>query len=169
MADLSLVADSVRDNPTPFERALQRYLFALDRLNSTDDNSDENSDMLTDAVTQAENGVMAEQAADLDQLRVKADILWSDVDSLPPDRHVTAFFADLVRLTGGGASRLFDPARWLARFERKGGGWLVQEDRTWLMWPDLDRMEGLAQELEMRGGKQAVLDLIRARHNGEGA
>lgn len=149
-----------------FDRALNRYLFALDRLHSTDDNSDENTDMLTDAMFQAEAGVMREPAADLDQLRIKADILWGEVDSLPPDRHVIAFFADLVRLTGGGASRVFNPARWLARFERRGGGWAVQDDRTFLMWPDLERTKELTQELDMRGGKPAVLDLIRARHNG---
>lgn len=169
MADLSLVADSVRSNPSPFERALQRYLYALDQVHVDPDNSDHRADYQIDALVQAENGVMAEPAADFDELRVKADILWNEVDSLPPERHVTAFFADFVRLTGGGASRVFDPARWLARFERKGGGWLVQDDRTWLMWPDVERMDGLAQELEMRGGKQAVLDLIRARHNGEEA
>jgi hypothetical protein len=169
MADFQQRESFARSTPTKFDGALQRYLFALDRLLSTDDKSDENSDMLTDAMTQAENGLMAEPAADLHQLRIKADILWSDVDSLPPAEHILAFFCDLVRLTGGGASRVFDPARWLARFEHHGGGWVVQDGRTVLMWPDLDRVRGLTQELEMRGGKQAVLDLIRARHEGEGA
>lgn len=169
MADFQQQASAACNNPTNFERALQRYMFALDRLHGTDDDSDEMSDNLTDALTQAENAVMREPAADLDQLRVKADILWCDVDSLPPDRHVLAFFADLVRMTGGGASRVFDPARWLARFERCGGGWVVQEDRTFLMWPDLDRVEGLVNDLEMRGGKPAVLDLIRTRHEGQEA
>lgn len=169
MADLSLVADSVRDNLSNFDRALSRYLFALDQMHNTGDDSDQMSDYLTDALVQAENAVMREPAADLDQLRVKADILWDEVDSLPPDRHILAFFADLIRLTGNTPSRVFDPARWLARFERCGGGWLVQEDRTFLMWPDLDRVEGLTQELDMRGGKQAVLDLIRTRHEAQEA
>lgn len=169
MADFQQQATIVRENPTDFDRALERYLFALDRLHNTADESDEMSDYLSDALTQAENALMREPAANLDQLRVKADILFCDVDSLAPDRYVLAFFADLVRMTGGGASRMFDPTRWLARLERCGGGWVVQPDRTWLMWPDPELAEGLVQELAMRGGKQAVLDLIRTRHEAQEA
>lgn len=169
MADFQQQATIARETPHKFDRALQRYLFAQDRLHDTDDDSDEMSDHLTDALVSAENAVMREPAENFDQLRVKADILWSDADSLPPDRHVLAFFADFARLTGGGVSRVFDPARWLSQFERCGGGWVVQPDRTWLMWPDLDRVEGLINELDMRGGKQAVLDLIRTRHEAQEA
>lgn len=154
---------------TPFESALQRYLFALERVYSEPDESNEASHYVTDALCTAENAVMAVPAADMNQLRVKADILWADPDSLPPDRHVMALFADLIRLTGNTPSRVFNPVRWLERFERTGGGWVVQDDRIFLMWPDLDRVHGLTQELEMRGGKQAVLDLIRAHHEGREA
>lgn len=169
MADFQQQVSVACDNPTNFDRAVHRYLFALDQLHNSGDDSNESNDHLTDAMVQAENAVMREPAANLDQLRVKADILWCDVDSLPPDRHVMVFFEDLIRLTGNIPSCVFDPARWLARFERCGGGWVVQPDRIYMMWPDLDRMEGLAQELRMRGGKQAVLNLIRARHDGQEA
>lgn len=149
---------------TNFDKAIARYNYAMERLHAEDDDSDEMSNMLTDALVTAEAAIMGEPAQTFDQLRVKADILWTDPDSLPPDRHVMAFFADLIRLTGNTPSRVFNPARWLERFERTGGGWVVQDDRTFLMWPDLDRLSGLTQELEMRGGKQAVIDLIRTRH-----
>lgn len=169
MADFQQRESFARDSASHFEQAVSRYLFSLGQLHATTDDSDEMSDHLTDALVQAEDAVMREPAETLDQLRIKADILWSDVDSLPPDRHILAFFADLIRLTGNAPSRVFDPARWLARFERNGGGWVVQDDRVWLMWPDLERVEGLTQELEMRGGKVAVLDLIRARHEKKAA
>lgn len=169
MADLSLVADSVRDNPTPFDRALSRYLFALERVHTEPDQSNEANDYVTDALVQAENAVMFEPANDFDQLRAKADILFCDLDSTPPTRHVLAFFADLVRLTGDKPSACFNAERWLARFARCGGGWVVQDGKPWLMWPEDERAEECLAELKARGGKGVVMDLIRARHEAQEA
>ncbi len=154
---------------TDFDRAVSRYQFALDRLHNDYDLSDENSNFLTDALVTAEDAVMREPAQDFDQLRIKADIVWSDPNSLPPDRHVSAFFADLVRLTGAKPSRMFDPVRWLARFERRGGGWIVRDDTIFLMWPDPADIQDMLMELEMRGGRPAVLDLIRTRYEAQEA
>ncbi|MFY7819756.1 hypothetical protein [Novosphingobium sp. B1] len=169
MADLSLVADSVRDNPSCFERAMQRYLYAFNRLHTEADDSDEMSGLLTDALCQAEDAVMFEPASNIAELRAKADIIWCDVDSLPKDRHVLAFFDDLIRLTGNAVSPVFDAGRWLARFERCGGGWVVQDGKAWLMWPENDRIEDCLAELKMRGGKPAVIELIHASHAAKGA
>lgn len=154
---------------TKLERALNRYRFALDVLHDGSDDSDAMTNLISDGLITAENAVMSAPATNFDDLRVKADVLFADHNSVPRDDHVKSFFADLIRMTGNGPSRVFDPARWLARFERIGGGWVVQEDRTWLMWPEDDRMDDCLQELELRGGKPAVLDLIRARHNGQEA
>lgn len=169
MADLSLVADSVRDNPTPFDRALERYRFAMAQAHQSHIGQDMD-DLLTDAIIGAENAVMAEPANTVEELRAKLDIIFLDIDSTPPDRHVFAIFADLIRLTGNTPSRLFDPARWLAWFERCGGGWVVRDDKAWLMWPEEEGVfESCFAELKMRGGKQAVMDLIRARHEAQEA
>lgn len=165
MADLSLVADFVRSNPTPFDRALRRYLFALDRLNNDPENSDDVTNHLSDALWQAEMAVMQAPAANLDELRTKADILWCDLDSIPVPANVQLFFADLIRLTGGGVSRAFDPASWLQHFERIGGGWVLREDKVWLVWPEgEERFDNPLAELKMRGGRPAVEALIFARH-----
>ena len=170
MADLSLVADSVRSNPTPFDRALSRYLYALDRLRTEPDYSDEANGMLNDAVCHAEWAVMQVPAANLYELRAKADVVWDALDSVPSDASVQSFFADLIRLTGGGASLLFDPAYWLDRFEKSGGGWLVRDGKAWLMWPEgEDRLDYCLAELKMRGGKPAVEALILARHEAQEA
>jgi len=169
MADLSLVADSVRSNPTRptrFDQAVARYRFALDRLRTEPHNCDEVSDMLTDALCHAERAVMQVAAADLAELRTKADIVWDALDSVPSDASVQSFFADLIRLTGGGASRLFDPAYWLQRFERLGGGWVVRDGKVFLLWlHDRDMLSDWLAELDVRGGRPAVEALILARHD----
>lgn len=149
---------------TNFDKAIARYLFAFDRLHNEPDDSDEMSGLLTDALCRAEDAVMFEPANNIAELRAKADIIWCDIDSLPKDRHVLAFFDDLIRLTGNAVSPVFDPERWLKRFERCGGGYVVQDGKAWLMWPESDRIEDCLAELKMRGGKPAVIDLIHARH-----
>lgn len=147
---------------SPFETALARYMFAFDRLQTETDDSDEMSGLLTDALCQAEDCVMSEPASSFAELRAKADIIWCDVDSLPKERHVLALFEDLIRLTGNAVSPIFDAARWLTRFKRCGGGWVVKDEKAWLMWPENDLIKDCLAELKMRGGKAAVLELIRA-------
>ena len=163
MADFQQQATCAREKPSRFDSAVARYLYALDRLHSEPDDSDEMSGLLTDALACAEDGVMFEPASSFEDLRVKADIIWCDIASLPKDTHVLLFFQDLLRLTGNAVSPVFDPARWLARFERCGGGWVVQDGKAWLMWPEDDRINDCLAELKIRGGKPAVMDLIRAR------
>lgn len=169
MADFQQQENCACEMPSPFERAVQRYVFALERLHTEPDQSDAASNFVTDALVQAENAVMFEPANDFDQLRAKADILFCDLDSNPPVRHVLAFFADLVRLTGDKPSACFNPERWLARFERCGGGWVVQDGKPWLMWNEDERIEDCLAELKARGGKAAVMDIIRARHEAKEA
>jgi hypothetical protein len=170
MADLTVVADSVRSNTTPFDNALRRYLFALDRLRSDPEKSDDVTNHLSDAYWQAEMAAMQEPAANLDELRAKADILWCDLDSIPLKACVQHFFADLIRLTGGGVSRAFDPASWLQHFERIGGGWVVRDDKVLLIWPEgEERFDNPVAELKMRAGRSAVDALILARHEGREA
>lgn len=153
------------DRTTPFEEAMSRYLFALERLHTEADQSDEMSGLLTDALSRAEDAVMSKPAQGIADLRAKADILFCDADSLPKDQHILAFFTDLIRLTGDTPSRVFDPERWLAWFQRCGGNWTVQNGKAWLMWPETDSIKDCMTELAMRGGKAAVMDLIRTRHD----
>lgn len=169
MADFQHQANFARENPTRFESAFARYLFALDRLRTETDDSDEMTGHLTDALVTAENAVMQEPATSLDELRAKADIVFMDANSIAPDRHVWAFFADLIRLTGNTPSRVFDPARWLEWYERLGGGWIVHDGKVRLMWPEDERLDDCLAELKMRGGKGAVMDLIRARPRAKAA
>lgn len=155
---------------SPFDRALQRYLFAMKELRSDPENSDDVTNHLSDALWQAERAVMQAPAANLDELRVKADVLWCDLDSIPLDDAVQHFFADLIRLTGSGVSRTFDPEAWLHHFERIGGGWVVRDDKVWLVWPEgEERFENPLAELKMRAGRPAVEALILARHEAQGA
>lgn len=169
MADFQQQANCVCDKPSRFDQAVARYLYAYERLHTEADDSDEMSGLLTDALCRAEDAVMDEPATSLDQLRMKLDIVFCDIDSLPKDRHVLALFDDMVRLTGNTSSPVFDPARWLARFERCGGGWVVQDGKAWLMWPENERINDCLAELKMRGGKPAVIELIRARHEAKEA
>ncbi|WP_298190977.1 hypothetical protein [Novosphingobium sp.] len=168
MADLTVKADSVRSNParpTRFEQAVQRYHYALNKLRTEPDDSDEANDLLADALCHAERGVMREPVANIEELRTKADIVFDALDSIPSDASVRSLFADLIRLTGGGPSRLFDPAYWLQRFERLGGGWVVRDDKVFLFWThDKDMMSDWLVELEVRGGRPAVEALILARN-----
>lgn len=121
--------DLVR-RPDKFEQAVQRYIYALDRLHDEPDTSDEMSALLTDALITAADAVMAVPAETFEHLRIKADIVWEDLDGCPIERHVQAFFGDLVRLTGGKTSRFFDAARWLERFELAGGGYVANRSRA---------------------------------------
>jgi hypothetical protein len=150
---------------TPFEEAMSRHLFALERLHTEPDDSDEMSGLLTDALCRAEDALMFVPASNLSELRAKCDVIFCDLDSTPKSEHVLALFDDLVRMTGNTTSHVFDPARWLARFERCGGGWVVQDGKAWLMWPENDRINDCLAELKMRGGKPAVMDLIRTCHD----
>ncbi|KHS43404.1 hypothetical protein NJ75_03713 [Novosphingobium subterraneum] len=159
---MSDLAPETNAQPSAFERALARYLFALERMHTEPDESNEANDYITDALVQAENAVMFEPANDFDQLRVKADILFCDLDSTPPTRHVLAFFADLVRLTGDKPSPSFNAERWLSRFVRCGGEWVVKAGTPWIMWPEDGRCDDLLAELKARGGKPAVMNLIRS-------
>ncbi len=169
MADLSLVADSARDNPTNFDRALERYRFAMAQAQASHITQDMD-DLLTDAIIGAENAVMTEPANTVEDLRAKLDIIFLDIDSTPPERHVFSLFADLIRLTGNTPSRLFDPARWLAWFERCGGGWVVRDGRAWLMWPEEEGVfESCFADLKIRAGKPAVHAFILARHEAQEA
>lgn len=173
MADLTVVADSVRSNPaspTRFDRALSRYIYALVRQRTEPDDSDEANDLLADALWQAERVVMQIPAANFNELRAKADIVWDALDSVPSDASVRSFFADLIRLTGGGASFSFDPAYWLQRFERLGGGWAVAGGKVHLFWMhEKDMLSDWLAELEVRGGRPAVEALILARHEAQEA
>lgn len=167
MATLPVEADSVRSNParpTDFERAVAHYRFALDRLRNEPDKSDDASDLLSDALTSAEDRLVRVPAANLEELRVKADVVWFDSASIPSADHLRHFFADLIRMTGGAPSIGFDPARWLARFERCGGMWAVRDGEALLLIPEGADLADVLLDLDMRGGRGAVLDLIRARH-----
>lgn len=163
IAAVALAPDEGQRLPSRFDRALARYLYALDRLRATTDDSDENCDMLTDALTTAERDLMAEPAADIRELRAKADILWDCPSSTPPEELFWQFFKDLRRLTDDAPSITFHPAGWLERFERRGGGWIVRGGEAFILWPVPEDVRELLDELETRGDRAAVLDLIRAR------
>lgn len=153
--------------PTAFDRAMARYLFALERSHSEPDHSDAVGTYTCDAIVAAENAVMAEEAHTFEELRAKFDILFCDLESTPPTRHVLAVFADLVRLTGGKPSSVFNAERWLKQFERCGGAWAVRDGKPWIMWPEDGRCDDLLAELKARGGKPAVMDLIRSQASEE--
>lgn len=150
---------------TKFDKAVARYLYALDRMNTCSDHSDQMTNFLHDALCRAEDAVMFEPAGDIAELRTKADIIWGDLGTLPRDRHILAFFDDLIRLTGDAVSPIFDAGRWLARFERCGGSWVTRDGKTWLMWPENDLIDNCLAELKVLGGKPAVIELINAREH----
>jgi hypothetical protein len=57
----------------------------------------------------------------------------------------------------------FDPAGWLERFEAAGGGWIVQDGRPALLIP-AGTLANVLVELDAPGCREAVRDLIHARH-----
>lgn len=161
MAWGSLHIESDDATLTKFDRAFHAYLFALDRLLNDPDESDEANDYATAALHAAENNLMAEPASNLDELRVKADVLFFDLDSVPVQSHVEAFFADLVRLTGGYRSLAFNTAEWLELFQRRGGYWSVRDGEVYLFSDGSECAQKALAELDMRGARRAVSDLIR--------
>lgn len=164
---MSTLAYMTEERRSDFESAITRYLFALERSETEPDHSTAADVYTCDALVAAENAIMELPAHDFDQLRAKFDILFSDIDSVPPTRHVLAVFADLVRLTGNKPSRCFNAERWLSRFERCGGEWVVKAGKPWIMWPEDGRCDDLLAELKARGGKPAVMELIRSQASEE--
>lgn len=145
---------------TCFDRALSSYLYALDRLNNEPDESDEACDYAAFALRAAEDRLMAVPAKNLNQLRVKADVLFSDLSSVLERDHIVSFMSDLVELTGGRQSITFDPMAWLDLFQRRGGTWKFCDGEVLFFVPETNLARGSMAELEMRGGRAAVESLL---------
>ena len=152
--------------PGLFQERLEAFLYARDRLEREPDGLRElESNHLADAYLYAENLVLGAPAADLADLRAKAEILWGD-PAVDPDRsHVSAFLADLVRLTNHTPSRVFAADLWLARFEREGGMWVVRGDEVLILGPIGGGADVLIDLLTAMDGAEAVKALIRRRHD----
>jgi hypothetical protein len=151
MADSSNTTPLPSANPNRFEEALQRYLDARRRVQATSDDDDREVDHLV--------------AGLISDLRAKAEILWGSAADTPSLADLGEFMNDLVRLTGGAPSRVFDCARWLDRFQNRGGAWTVRGDDVFLMMaPDNAKLRDLFAELAAAGGRPQVEAELRRRH-----
>lgn len=166
MADFQQQASFARRTRDDFADALARYKFNLAYLEAqpvSQPEADEN--LAFDAFSNALESLVATPATKLSDLRAKAEVLWGDPASIPNATEVAHFMADLLRLTDREPSRVFRPEKWLARFERKGGMWMVRDGAPVLLVPVGTDLDGIMEELERAGGTDQVRALIKERHD----
>ena len=166
------------DRINRFEEALSAYLSARSYLRSLpDDSSAEQDEIAVDALFAALDRMLAVPASTIDEFRVKFEEVWLHSLGERDRETMRALFADLLALCGNTASRLFDPAYWLERFEQLGGLYYVRGDEVFLLQPNGDKefrcfrctpqrhtaLERHLFELEASGGREAVEALILER------
>lgn len=148
-----------------FEHRLEVYKFSRDALESLPDLPDPELTAACNAFCAAEDDVVRTKAETLDQLVTKAEIMWQDAHAEPDRPDILAFCAELRRLAGCGPSRIFNPTRWLDRFQKAGGGWIDRGGEIVLLVAEDDGHDDLLHELEVCAGRNAVLELIRERRS----
>ena len=149
-----------------FKLATRNFVSARSYLHSLPEDIDEQEENRADvAFFSAYDSLIGTPAISLADLRVKFDVIWSELDALPGPTAVQRMFADIHRLAGDGPSLIFDPEDWLDGFEKRGGVYCVRGDEVFLLTPKGKRLDADMFELDALCGREAVYDLIRQRTN----
>ena len=153
-----------------FEKALAQYLTARNNLNDAPaEPSAAGEDVASAAYYHSEERMPREPVESLADFRAKFDCLFLDPASIAGPDVLLQLFADLRRLTDGARSELFEPARWLAFFEKKGGMYCVRGEEVFLLTPTGANLSDLMFELEASGGRDDVNALLLQRCSAEAA
>ena len=165
MATTALQAESACANPVgnSFARILDTWRTRRRAYDTLPLDDTEAESAASDALSSAENELFSTPAGTIGDFRAKFEIAFPDTYTSISDLALRGLFADLRRLDGDAPSRTFDARKWLARFEQLGGGWVDREGEIVLLVPDGARIEYPLWELDTRGAREAVYDLIRER------
>lgn len=140
-----------------FNRALAAYRATLDAFNfSPDDTPVEHERMLEAAWVAADKMVIATPAANLSDLRAKAELMFQEVHSTPPREFLLSFMQDLARLTNYEPSRTFCAKTWVRWFERCGGMWHIDGDRVTLLNTEAETFRDHMFTLTACNGREQV-------------
>lgn len=140
----------------------EQYCYALARLNAVnEDTTRAEDDLLSDAYFTARQRLIECPAQNIDDLRVKIDVMWLDPNACPLREHINHVFRDLQRLSSQKASPVFQAGDWLEWFQRKGGGWIEQNGDVNFLYQRSDGIKDAMSELAASGACEMVKDLIR--------
>ena len=141
-------------------KAVSQWLAARHALDHGDETLE---DIHSDAFSQADDRVTTTLAQSIADLRVKIDILLSDSASNARADQIDALIADVRRLDGERVSPVFDPASFIAWFERSGGAAYAIDGKAYLGCRPSQPLREHFRLLDRLGGREAVAAFILDR------